>query len=216
MGHMEIIKDLPFPNGDARDIYVYTPDVEDASLLVVIYDGQFVFDLYPTKHPLGINLYADMAIKQGKLPPITIVGIESTADRLNELNPWDHHTCQTFLSGTVLPIVEKQYKVKRPYINIGFSAGGQVAIYMSRYAGLFDMAGAILPLWTPGKHEINAIYSRFTYLVVRSQSDANTIKQSLGDNVVYDIYPDAYHTVNFFRQILPHTIEVLVKHASEI
>jgi predicted alpha/beta superfamily hydrolase len=215
MGHMEIIKDLPFANGQTRDIYVYTPDTNEPSLLVVVYDGQFVFDLYPTKHPLGINLYADIAIKQGTIPPITIVGIESTADRLYELNPWDHTACKTFLESTVIPLIERQYKVKRPYINIGFSAGGQMAIYMSRYIGLFDMAGAILPLWIPGEHNTPAPYSHFTYIATHSQTDVDIIQNSLKNNVLYEIYPDACHTVDFFRKILPHAIEVLTQHASE-
>ncbi len=215
MGHMEIIKNLPFANGQTRNIYVYIPDTYGPSLLVVVYDGQFVFDLYPTKHPIGINLYADIAIREGTIPPITIVGIESTADRLNELNPWDHTAYQTFLESTVLPLIEKQYKVKRPYINIGFSAGGQTAIYMSRYIGLFDMAGGILPLWIPGEHNTIAPYSHFTYLAVRSQTEADIILNSLKTNVLYEIYPNAYHTVDFFRKLLPHAIEVLIHHASE-
>ena len=218
MGHVEIIKDLPISQlgpKDSKDIYVYTPDTKESSILMVIYDSQHVFRLYPTKNFMGINTYVDLKINRGDFPPITIIGISSNYYRLSNLSPWHLHIYQDFMSNTLIPFIERNYNVKRPYINIGFSASGQLAIYMANYTGTFDMAGAIIPLWLPPKFTPSPTYHRFTYIISRNELDVDIIQNTIGKNFLHDILSDVEHDFQHYRKLLPKVIEVLIRHVQE-
>lgn len=218
MGHVEIIKNLPMNqlgSEDSKDIYVYTPDTNKPSILMVIYDSQYVFRLYPTKSFMSINTYVDLKINRGDFPPITIVGIASTYYRLSNLSPWQLHIYQDFVSNTVIPFIETNYNVKRPYINIGFSASGQLAIYMANYTGMFDIAGAIIPLWFPPKLTPSPTYHNFTYIIIPNELDVDVIQHTIGKNFLYEIIPDVDHNFQHYRKLLPNVIEVLINHVQE-
>ncbi len=210
MGHVEVIKGIIF-KGSEKDIYVHVPTNKEPWIPIVIYDGQFVFDIYPSRHPLGINLQIDMMIKEGKIPPVMLIGIPSEANRMNNLSPW-HNDCLDFLKQILIPYIENTYPIRRPYLNIGFSAGGQMAIYLSRYEGVFHGAGAILPIWTPSEHYRLPKFIYPTYIITNSQGEAEKFKAILKENTTVDINRDANHSVDFFREKIPYLIQVLLRH----
>ena len=215
MGHVEIIKNLPINKSGSKDIQVYKPNTKEPSILMVIYDSQYVFRLYPTKTFMGINTYIDLKINRGDYPPITIVGIPSTCHRLSNLSPWRLHIYQDFISDTVIPFIETNYNVRKPYINIGFSASGQLAIYMANYTDMFDMAGAIIPLWFPPKLTPSSTYHCFTYIISRNKLDVDIIQNTIGKTFLYDIFLDVDHDFKHYRKLLPNVIEVLINHVQE-
>ncbi len=210
MGHTEIIKGLIMGNS-SRDIYVYVPKGEGPFPLVLTHDGQFIFDMIPSTDYTDIGTAMNILIESGKIEPAIVVSIESTAHRLKTFEPWHHHEYIDFIENSLLPLLKKTYPIKHPFYTIGFSAGGQMALYLTLSKCLFDGVFAILPLWTPPLNINLSCKDKKTYIIVDSEDKKEHIEMYLPTGAHIDIDKGAAHSIEYFRNILPRAIQVLLR-----
>lgn len=211
IGHTEIIKGLKLGD-NPRNIYVYVPHRKGLFPLILTHDGQFTFDIFPFPNHIDIGTTMNTLIENGKIEPAIVVGIESTSHRLKTFEPWHHHEYVDFIKNTILPLLIKTYPIRHPYYTIGFSAGGRMALYLTLAKCLFDSAFAILPLWNPPLDVPLSCPDREVYLLVDSDSNKRHISNYLSANVHIEVDTNATHSIEYFRNILPHAIQVLLRH----
>lgn len=130
--------------GEARSYRVMLPETYDgtpdqAYPLLLVLDGQRYGDL--------IAAHATFMAANGEIPDHIIVALDS-GNRLRDFTPTDSpdwegdggaSTFLAFLEKELLPKIEEDYRVSRPHIIWGHSAGGLFALY-TQYAAphLFD------------------------------------------------------------------------------
>jgi predicted alpha/beta superfamily hydrolase len=147
---------------------VYLPpgyQVERTRRYPVLYmhDGQNLFD--PATAAFGVSwdasLTADRLIAAGRVPPLLIVGIYNTPDRMNEYAV-DYDTGQReggkgrlygrFVIEEVKPFIDRQYRTlpaRETTAVAGSSMGGLVSLTMARdHHDAFALCGALSPsIW---------------------------------------------------------------------
>jgi len=130
--------------GEARSYRVMLPETysstpEQAYPLLILLDGQQYGDLVASN--------ATFMARTGEIPDHIIVAVDSI-NRLRDYTPTDSSDWEgdggasdflTFLESELLPKIEEDYRVSRPHVIWGQSAGGLFALY-TQYAAphLFD------------------------------------------------------------------------------
>ncbi len=151
--------------GKTRDIVVYVPpeydkDVDRRYPVLYMHDGQNLFDAANSflRIEWQADEHAERLIKAGRIPPILIVGIDNTPDRLNEYTP-DRDESRNmggrgadyarFLVEEVKPFIDKTYRTKpgREHTGVaGASLGGLISLYICKeHTDKFSMCGVISP-----------------------------------------------------------------------
>lgn len=148
-----------------RTLVVYVPpgyEKEKSERYPVLYmhDGQNLFDAGSSF--LGVEWQVDETverlIKEGKIPPIIVVGIYNNAERMNEYTPTRDAARKAgghgvmyaqFVIEEVKPYIDKTYRTKpgrEDTAVAGSSLGGLISLYMGvEHGDVFSKVGVISP-----------------------------------------------------------------------
>ncbi len=142
-----------------RKLWVYLPpgyDKDRAEPYPVLYmhDGQNLFDAaIGFAGEWNADETAERLIKEKKIQPLIIVGIENTKDRMTEYTPGERGTLYLrFIAEEVKPFVDSTYHTTRDRLQVavgGSSLGGLISLYTAqKYPDTFGLCAAISPaLW---------------------------------------------------------------------
>jgi predicted alpha/beta superfamily hydrolase len=167
-------KFLPRP----RTLTVYVPsgyDLEPGRRYPVFYlhDGQNLFDAETSFAGVswGCDETAERLIRNGEIPPVILVGVGNTADRLREYGAkragrertgdWSRDYGR-FLVEEVKPFIDRDYRTLpgREHTAVGGSSmGGLISLNLCKwYPGVFGLCGALSPsLWWDGESFLRAV-----------------------------------------------------------
>ncbi|MBK8267367.1 MAG: hypothetical protein IPK83_03310 [Planctomycetes bacterium] len=193
-----------------RSLIVYLPpgyedpaNKDERYPVLYMHDGQNLFDAATSF--IGVEWNADETaerlIKAKKIPPIIIVGIYNTPDRMNEYTPTRDEKRGTggkgdmylsFVVNKVKPFIDSTYRTstkRRDTAIAGSSLGGLISLHMAvRYPNTFARAGVISPALFWDDHEIvrrieetPVIVAKFKSLVTRRASRGHCLP--VGDPV---------------------------------
>jgi enterochelin esterase-like enzyme len=124
----------------SRNVEIWLPPGYDDSTnrydVLYMHDGQNLFD--PRLSFSGAAWGVDQAIVRGmnagKLPPLIVVGVWNTTDRLREYSPWDEGTNYgKFLIDELMPRVNAQYRTltgPQHTAVMGSSMGGLISFWL--------------------------------------------------------------------------------------
>ncbi|HJZ60176.1 MAG TPA: alpha/beta hydrolase-fold protein [Gemmataceae bacterium] len=161
-----------------RTLAVYLPpgyDLERARRYPVFYmhDGQNLFDAETAFAgvPWGCDEVAERLIRSGEVPPLILVGVANTPDRLHEYGPRRSairrkedrsHDYGRFLVEEVKPFIDRTYHTlpgpEHTAVG-GSSMGGLVSLHLCKwYPGVFGMCAAMSPsLWWDGESFLRGV-----------------------------------------------------------
>lgn len=160
-------KNFEFKGLASRNVIVWLPkeyEAEPTRRFPVIYmhDGQNLFD--PATASFGVDWQADETadslIRLSKTEPIIMVGIYSSAERMQEYIPGEKS--KLYMQGIVnslKPFIDKTYRTKpqREYTATwGSSAGGTISFMLSwHYPNVFSKAACFSPALQINRDAIN-------------------------------------------------------------
>ena len=163
-GHLERWPQFDREAGDLaeRTLRVYVPGAypegRDAFPLLVMHDGQNLFDPGAIHGGWQVDRAADEAIANGDVPPFLIVGIPNTPARMDEYTHVEDEiqnmrvggradTYAAFVADGVVPFVRESYEnVAGPERTavLGSSLGGLVSLYIAHaHPNAFGYAGSM-------------------------------------------------------------------------
>jgi predicted alpha/beta superfamily hydrolase len=170
---------LPHP----RTLGVYVPpgyDTEPDRRYPVFYlhDGQNLFD--PTTsfggNAWGCDETAEVLVRGGEIPPLILVGVANTPDRLREYGARRggrgadrSRDYGRFLVEEVKPFIDDTYRTlpDREHTAVGGSSmGGLISLHLCKwYPGVFGLCAAMSPsLWWDGESFLRDIRSKAGWL----------------------------------------------------
>lgn len=142
--------------------------------LVVMHDGQNVFDPGGPYGSWSADATATREMGQGRMMEAVVVGIDNGANRLGEYCPPGDSVSGTpgigddyaeFIRRDVLPFVEARYRVTTNpahRVLIGSSLGGLISAYIGFEEGGFDRIGAMSPSFWTAPRFVGRIQSNVT------------------------------------------------------
>lgn len=147
-----------------REVHVYLPPGYDSSKdrypVLYMMDGQNLFDRETAFIGVewGLDEMLEEAIPAGRLPPLIVVGIYNSPDRMNEYTPMRDEVRKAgggadkllaFITGTVKPFIDRTYRTQpdRDHTGVGGSSlGGIFALYaVCAKPDVFSRAAVISP-----------------------------------------------------------------------
>lgn len=159
--------------GNERTIWVWLPPDYESKKgerypVLYMHDGQNLFDAATAFIGIewGADETADRLIRAGAIPPIIIVGIANTPERMNEYTPWPDESRKSggkgeayarFLMEEVKPFIDKTYRTKPDWSNTGVagsSLGGLISLHLAMaHPDVFSKCAAISPalMWADGR-----------------------------------------------------------------
>lgn len=187
-----------------RSLIVYLPPgYEDPANfgerypVLYMHDGQNLFDAATSFIGVewGADETAERLIKAKKIPPIIIVGIYNTPDRMNEYTPTRDEKrgaggkgdlYASFIVNMVKPFIDETYRTSPKRLDTaiaGSSLGGLISLHIAvRYPSTFSRVGVISPALFWDDHEIvrrieetPVIVAKFKSLVTRRASRGNCL-----------------------------------------
>lgn len=232
---------LPHP----RDVYVYLPlgygKINESYPVLYMHDGQNLFN--PARAYMGktwrMEETLNSLIVHKKIPPMIVVGIDNTPDRLNEYTP--HFSSEWGKGGKgaqylklivehLHPLIQKKFRIKSGAENtavMGSSLGGLISLYAgAKYPHVFGLIGAISPsVWWNDKSIMETLgrspLPQKVYIdsgTGRGESPEDAIRLSelfagLGmqhqRNLFLYVQENAEHNEIFWSQRLPVALEFL-------
>lgn len=138
-----------------RNIAIWLPpgyDENSTNRYAVLYmhDGQNLFD--PRTSYAGVDWGVDEAIvrgmKTGRIPPMIVVGVWCTEQRLREYSPWHSGTNYArFLMEELMPQVNAKFRTRtgpENTVTMGSSMGGLISFWLAwKHPDVFGSAGCI-------------------------------------------------------------------------
>ena len=156
LGRLEYWKRVPskFLN-TTRNVGIWLPpgyDENSTNRYAVLYmhDGQNVFD--PRTSYAGVDWGVDEAImrgvESGRIPPMIVVGIWCTEQRLREYSPWHLGTNYAkFLIEELMPQINQKFRTRTGPENtsvMGSSMGGLISFWLGwKHPEVFGRAGCL-------------------------------------------------------------------------
>lgn len=156
-----------------RTVWVWLPPDYDKHKdarypVLYMHDGQNLFDAAGAFIGIewGADETADRLIREKAIPPIIIVGIANTPNRMSEYTPWVDESRKsggkgeaysTFLIDEVKPFIDKNYRTKADRMNTavaGSSLGGLISLHLAmEHPEVFSKCAAISPalMWADGR-----------------------------------------------------------------
>lgn len=156
-----------------RTIWVWLPpgyekDKNQRYPVLYMHDGQNLFDSATAFIGIewGVDETAEQLVRAGRIPPIIVVGIANTPDRMSEYTPWPDKTRPSggrgdlyarFLLDEVKPFVDKTYRTKPDRANTavaGSSLGGLISLHLAMtHPEVFSKCAAVSPalMWADGR-----------------------------------------------------------------
>lgn len=147
-----------------REVHVYLPPGYDASKdrypVLYMMDGQNLFDADTAFAGVewGLDETLEEAVAAKRLPPIIVVGVYNSPDRMNEYTPMRDVQRKAgggadkmldFLTGTIKPFIDRTYRTQpdRDHTGIGGSSlGGVFALYaVYKRPEVFSRAAVVSP-----------------------------------------------------------------------
>jgi predicted alpha/beta superfamily hydrolase len=168
-GELRYHRDFPSRAlGNRRNLTVYLPPGYDPDRgrrcpVLYLHDGQNLFDA--ARSPSGVSwdahVTAERLILSRRIPPVILVGIDNTPDRLDEYTPCPDRgegaggrggLYGRFLADEVKPFIDRRYRTRpgRAHTGVaGSSLGGLVSLTIVReHPGRFGLCGLLSPsLW---------------------------------------------------------------------
>ena len=230
---------------NGRDIYVYLPPDYSKNRgqnypVLYMHDGQNLYD--PSRAFMGQTWEAEKTlntlIKAKKIPPILVVGIDNTSDRISE---YTHDADPGYGGGEALKYlrlivnlksqVDQTYRAQKGPAStaiLGSSLGGLVSLYAGiTYPHVFGNIAALSPsIWWNSKSIMN-LYAQAIDLPLKIYLDSGTLggerprdvtkfKDSLiakynPQNIKVLIQKGAHHSEYFWAQRLPEALQFLFK-----
>lgn len=162
--------------GNSRNIIVYLPPGYEDTVnsdkrypVLYMHDGQNLFDAATSF--LGVEWEADETadrlIKAGRIPPLIIVGIYNTPDRMSEYTPTRDANRNgggkggeyaAFVVEEVKPFIDRTYRTRpqREWTGVaGSSLGGLISLEIAvRYPKQFSRVGVISPALYWDEHQL--------------------------------------------------------------
>lgn len=146
-----------------RDLIVWLPpgyETDAAARYPVVYmhDGQNIFD--PATSSFGVDWQidetCDSLIRNNSIPPVIVVGIYNTSDRMKEYVPGVKGTAyMNFVVNTVKPFIDSVYRTKPGRENTivgGSSAGGTISFMLAwEHPDVFSKAICMSPAFKIGE-----------------------------------------------------------------
>ncbi|VEU82737.1 alpha/beta hydrolase [Acholeplasma hippikon] len=202
-----------------RTIRIFIPDEASGPYQVLyMYDGQNLFDkTHATFSQIwDMETQVNRMLKAGLIPPLMIVGIDSTLERLDEYSPFSNDLIyktmsdefrvepygdktNQFIVDELMPFINDQYHTLHSYNHIaGSSLGGLMALHAGltypkkfRGVGIFSLAAhfnkpALKQLLQNKQPERNQ-----RYYIVLGTNESNSTSESLNKE-----YLDVSNTVN--------------------
>ena len=136
--------------------------------VLYMHDGQNLFDAHTAFGgvPWGADEVAEREVRAGRVPPLIIVGVANTPDRLSEYGPkgdWSEgepnlaRDYGRFLVEEVKPFVDMAYRTRPEPEHTGVagsSMGGLISLHLCQwYPDVFGKCAAMSPsLWWDGEH----------------------------------------------------------------
>jgi predicted alpha/beta superfamily hydrolase len=175
-GNIEYHRNLSYPNLQSRDLIVWLPPdyntTETRYPVLYMHDGQNLFD--PATSSFGIDWQIDeildSLIRHDIIPPIIVVGINNTTDRMREYLPGEKGDMyQHFVIKKVKPLIDSLYRTKPDQeftFTGGSSAGGSLSFMLLwEHPEIFSAAICMSPAFKePGEKE------RWNYIKIVDQS----------------------------------------------
>ncbi len=142
LGRLEYWKAVPsrFLNAN-RNVAIWLPpdydeDATNRYHVLYMHDGQNLFD--PRMAFTGVDWGVDEAVvrcvKAGQIPPMIVVGVWSTEQRLREYSPWHQGTNYArFLIEELMPQVNQKFRTRTGPENtsvMGSSMGGLISFWL--------------------------------------------------------------------------------------
>lgn len=156
LGRLEYWKRVPskFLNA-ARNVAIWLPpgyDENSTNHYAVLYmhDGQNLFD--PRTSYAGVDWGVDEAIvrgvEAGRIPPMIVVGVWCTEQRLREYSPWHSGTnYATFLIEELMPQINAKFRTRTGPENtsvMGSSMGGLISFWLCwKHPEVFGRGGCL-------------------------------------------------------------------------
>jgi predicted alpha/beta superfamily hydrolase len=230
--------------GNHRDVYIYLPAEyyfrpADCFSVLYMHDGQNLFD--PRRAYLGQTWDAqetlNRMIRNGEIPPIIVVALDNSAQRILEYTPdYDPKRQQggkgdaylNFVVNEVKPLIDRKFRTRTDRAHtaiMGSSLGGLISIYAgAKHALTFGLVGALSPsIWWNQESIFKLVRDETLplrlYLDMGTQGGenpealiqlANQYQQSgMSDNLLLNIHPGAYHSEKFWSQRLPVALKFL-------
>jgi len=141
----------------ARDVIVWLPPNYESAAnehypVIYMHDGQNIFD--PATSSFGVDWAidetVDALIKKKAIPPVIVVGIYNTPDRLHEYTPGEKGTAyMDFVVRKLKPLIDSTYRTKpgrAQTIVGGSSAGGNISFMLLwKHPDVFSKAICMSP-----------------------------------------------------------------------
>ena len=141
--------------GPTRHVEIWLPPGYDSATTTrypVLYmsDGQNLFDprIANTGTDWGVDESVVRLVQRGVMPPIIVVGVWSTAQRMPEYDPWgDAPKYARFLIEELMPRVNREFRTltgPRNTAHMGSSMGGLLSYYLvSHHPEVFGACGCV-------------------------------------------------------------------------
>lgn len=178
-------KAVSYPGLKSRDVYIYLPDgyQKTRSTYPVLYmqDGQNLFD--PNRAYLGQTWRAQTTlndlIAKKVIPPIIVVAIDNTPDRMEEYIPERRGDLYLeFLIKKLKPQVDQSFRTRREarFTGImGSSLGGLISLHAGiHYPDTFGLIGALSPSIWWNERSILATTRTASHLALKYYLDSGT------------------------------------------
>lgn len=152
----------------SRTVCVWLPPGYDAHPhrrypVLYMHDGQNLFDPHTAfaGNPWWADEHTECAVRAGRTPPVILVGIANTEDRLHEYGPRRCGPAQThdlsraygrFVVEEVKPFIDTEYRTRPERVHTGVggsSMGGLISLHLAKwYPGVFGKCMAMsASLW---------------------------------------------------------------------
>lgn len=177
----------------SRSLYVYTPAsfpslTKNKSSFPVIFfhDGQNLYD--PQRSVFGTTWQLEKTlntlIHQKIIPPVVVVGIDNTVDRIYEYTfSKDKYgrgagaqLYLQFITRELIPLIEQNFPVTNDRSLIGSSLGGLVSLYgATNFTSYFTRIAALSPSLWWNEYDIFNVFKRTSTLPSVVYVDSGTI-----------------------------------------
>ena len=191
----------------ARNIRIYLPrgyteNTGKSYPVLYFHDGQNVFDPGGTYGTWSADAIATREINQGRMREAILVGIDNSANRINEyLPPTDSYggkpgladQYRDFIVNNVRPTIDANYRTLNDRANTlvaGSSMGGLVSLYLGRESAIFGKIGILSPaFWTApvymGQFAGSTKISQRTYIDIGTAETTSAWEDTLN---AYDVF----------------------------
>ncbi|MFH0735189.1 MAG: alpha/beta hydrolase-fold protein [bacterium] len=206
-GTVNYHRQMPYDGLQPRDVFVWLPynyelDKNKHYPVLYMHDGQNIFN--PQTASFGydwqIDETADSLIKQGKIPPFIIVGINNTPDRMLEYTNSDlGYKYMKYIVEDLKPFIDSTYRTLKNRDNCytgGSSAGGLISFMLLwEYNNIFSKALCFSPAF-----KIEELDYVTTVYNTKEKKDIKVYIANGGKNLEERLQPGITEMINLLEE----------------